>query len=371
MLTTQVFESEQHQSKKERRIVYLDILRVLSIISVITIHTVAVKIQDMSSLGGPGWWWANVLNGITRWAVPVFFMISGILMLNDSRLDDISSFIKLRLLKIGVPFLVWSVIYSIVKETYILGNSICFPDILGTICINILLDKSYYHLWFVYDIFIIYLISPFLRKIVINSTQKELRYWLGLWFAATVLYTSIQQFIMFIGGEKYFYIHILNIPFVFGLIGYYILGYYLHRYDLSKKRRIVIYVGAIFSVFLTIWGTYAISASKRVLNESLYSHFAITTVTISTAVMLFIKNIQWEKFLTESFQQLLKTLSNSAFGIYLIHMILIIHFSGSLSTVMPKSYVLYTILIIYISFALSFIFVKLIRLIPYVGNYLV
>ncbi|MBE5965621.1 MAG: hypothetical protein E7255_01400 [Lachnospiraceae bacterium] len=371
MEEAQIFKSEQHQSKEKHRIIYLDILRVLSIISVITIHTVAGKIQDINSLGEPSWWWADVLNSITRWAVPVFFMISGILTLDNPHLDNIPSFLKSRLLKIGVPFLVWSVLYSIVKETYILGKSIYFPDILRTIGTNILLDQSYYHLWFVYDIFIIYLISPFLRKIVINSTQKELKYWLGLWFTATILYTSIQQFMMFLGWDGYFYIHILNIPFVFGLTGYYILGYYLHHYDLSKKWRTVIYIGALFSVLLTIWGTYAISVSKTALDESLYSHFAITTVTISTAVLLFAKNIKWEKFLTKSFQKLLIALSNATFGIYLMHMMLIIDFSGRLSVLIPKSYVLYTISIIFISFALSFIFVKLIRIIPYIGKYLV
>ncbi|MFZ2539078.1 MAG: acyltransferase family protein [Oscillospiraceae bacterium] len=359
------------KAERKPRIVYLDILRVLSIISVITIHTVAGKVADINALGEPSWWWANVLNCMTRWAVPVFFMISGVLTLDSPQLDNIPRFIKSRFLKIGIPFFIWSVIYTLVMEIYILGKGISFPEILGIICTNILFDRSYYHLWFVYDIFIIYLISPLLKKIVINSTKKELEYWLGLWFIATILYSSIQQLLMFIGLNGYTYIHILNIPFVFGLTGYYILGYYLHHYNLPKKLRMVIYIGAAISVFFAIFGTYTLSVSKNILNESLYSHFALTTAIISMAIFIAIKNINWEKFLAESFQKLLGTLSDATFGIYLIHMMLIINFSGRLSFLLSKSYALYTISIIIISFVLSFIFVKLIQLIPYVGKNIV
>ncbi|MBU5333423.1 acyltransferase [Anaerocolumna aminovalerica] len=359
------------QPKKRNRIVYLDILRVLSILCVIAIHGAAGKAQDINALGEPSWWWSNVVNSITRWAVPVFFMISGALTLDSPHLDNIPYFIKSRFLKVGIPFLIWSIIYSLIMEIYILGNEIHFPEILGILFMNILLDKSYYHLWFVYDIFIIYLISPLLKKIVVHSTKKEFEYWLGLWFASTVLCTLIQSLVRFFGGPEYYYVHILNIPFVFGISGYCILGYYLHHHDLSKKLRMVIYIGALASVFLTAFGTYFISLSKNTLNESLYSHFAVTTVTISIAIFIAAKNIDWNGFLTESFQKLLGTLSNATYGIYLIHMVLIIDFSGRLGFLAEKSYAFYTIALIIISFTLSFILVKLIQLIPRVGKYLI
>lgn len=359
------------KAHRKSRVVYLDILRVLSIIGVITIHTVAGKIADINSLGQSSWWWASILNGITRCAVPVFFMISGVLTLDNAKLDNIPRFIKSRLLKIGIPFLVWSVIYSIIKEIYIFNKQISFPEILGTICTNIIFDRSYYHLWFVYDIFILYLISPLLKKIAVNSTKKELEYWLGLWFVATILYTCIQQVVALLGWKEYFYVHIFNIPFVFGLSGYFILGYYLHHYDLNKKLRMGIYISALLSVAVSIVGTYFISVSKEVLNESLFSHFSITTAIISLAVFIAVKNVNWENRLTESLQKFIGILSNATFGIYLIHMVLIIDFSGRLNFLFSTSYVLYTISIIIITFALSFLFVKIIQLIPVVGKYLI
>ena len=364
-------EVVQENKQQKGRLVYLDILRVLSIVGVITIHTVAGKIADVNALGNADWWWADVLNGITRWAVPVFFMISGVLTLESKQLDNIPAFIKSRFIKIGIPFLIWSVIYSCIMQIYILGEPIRFPGILGIIVSNILFDKAYYHLWFIYDIFIIYLISPLLKKIVVNASKKEMQYWLGLWFVATIGYSSVQHIATFLGRSEYLYIHILNIPFVFGLTGYYILGYYLHHYNLSKKWRIGIYISSIISVVVTIIGTYSTSFSKSALNENMYSHFSITIAIMAMGMFLVAKNIQWEKYLTVSFQKLVGCLSNATFGIYLIHMVLIINFTSKFSFIIERSYALYTIAIIVVSFVLSFFFVKLIRLIPTIGKYIV
>lgn len=364
-------ETVKGNTDQKERVIYLDILRVLSIVGVITIHTVAGKISDINTLGNGDWWWADILNGMTRWAVPVFFMISGVLTLESKQLNNIPKFIKSRFIKIGIPFLIWSVIYSCIMQSYILGKTISFPGILGIICNNILLDKAYYHLWFIYDIFIIYLISPLLKKIVTNSSKKEMQYWLGLWFIATIAYSSIQHIAIILGRSEYLYIHILNIPFVFGLTGYYILGYYLNRYNLPKKIRIVTYVSSVIAAILTIIGTYTTSFAKSALNENIYSHFSITIAIIAVGIFILAKNIQWEKFLTTSFRKLLNSLSNATFGIYLMHMVLIIHFTNKFNFIIERSYILYTIAIIVVSFVLSFFFVKLIRLIPKIGKYIV
>lgn len=364
------FQVEDPKPKQKTRVIYLDILRVLSIICVITLHTVAGKVADMTSIGQASWWWACALNGMLRWAVPVFFMISGVLTLDKPDLDNLPRFLKTRLVKIGIPFLIWSVIYSFIKEIYVLQHAISFPNILGTILSNIFLDQSYYHLWFVYDIFILYLISPLLKKIIVNATKKEFEYWIGLWFVVTVLYTCLQQVMMFIGQQQYFYVHILNVPFAFGLSGYYILGYYLHRYDLPKKLRMIVYIGSLISVAVTIFGTYALSISKNVLNESFYSHFSITTAFISVAAFIFMKRINWKKRLTESFQNFIVILSNATFGIYLVHLAVTLYLASKLSFLLSTSYALYTITIIVGTFVLSFFIVKLLQLIPFVGKYL-
>ncbi|MGL4346068.1 MAG: acyltransferase [Cellulosilyticaceae bacterium] len=357
--------------KSKTRIVYLDVLRVVSIIGVIAIHTAATELMDFSTFGDSSWWYANVLNAFVRFAVPVFFMLSGVLILSSPKTANISSFLTSRVLKIGIPFLIWSVIYSFIKETYILGHSITLISFLKTIFINLLTDQSYYHLWFIYDIFIMYLISPLLKKLVDHCSDQEMTYWLGLWFIATTVYLSIQQFTSIIGGSDAIYIHILNIPFVFGLSGYYILGYYLNTKQFSKKFKTILYSLGLLSIGVTIFGTYIISSSQNALNETLYANLSLPTFLTALALFIWAKDVDWNNRLTDSFQNLLSLISDASLGIYLIHIVVIIKLSSTLNFILPVSFILYLVAMIVLTFAFSFFLVKLIRLIPVIGKYLV
>ena len=66
-----------------QRLWNLDILRIVAISAVVVIHTT----QNMSKLDVTGLDWAvlNVYDGLVRWAVPVFVMISGVLFLNPAK----------------------------------------------------------------------------------------------------------------------------------------------------------------------------------------------------------------------------------------------------------------------------------------------
>ncbi|MGL5085683.1 MAG: acyltransferase family protein, partial [Clostridium sp.] len=76
--------------KKIYRIYYLDVLRIISILGVILIHDTASNVANLSHIGSESWWVANILNASFRWAVPIFFMISGALLANkEESLKDL------------------------------------------------------------------------------------------------------------------------------------------------------------------------------------------------------------------------------------------------------------------------------------------
>lgn len=356
---------------KKPRLIYLDILRVLSIFAVVALHSVAIKASDMSSLGTPSWWWANSLNGLMRWTIPVFFMISGALTLGGKNIESIPKFLKSRLLKIGIPFLIWSAVYTIFTQVYFLKQQIQFPNILLKILTNIILDQSYFHLWFMYDIIILYLITPIIKKIVVNSTKKELEYFLGLWFVATIIYTLIQQIMPLVGSGTVYYIRILYLTFPVGLLGYFVLGYYLNLYDFSKKIRVSLYIAALLCVPITIFGTYFLTLRGTALNESLYSHFSVPTFFTAIAFFTFMKNVKWERKLTKNFQKLIVIMSNATFGIYLIHMLFILYFNSKLSFMIPTSYILFSISVTILTYIFSFFFSKVLQIIPRIGKYII
>lgn len=94
------------------RSVYADILRVGALIGVVFLHSAAPPMYLFNSID-PSWWWiANIIDAGTRWSVPIFLMLSGMLLLDTKYDEPMSLFFKKRFNKVILPFLVWSVIYS-------------------------------------------------------------------------------------------------------------------------------------------------------------------------------------------------------------------------------------------------------------------
>ena len=67
------------------RYLYADILRVSAIVGVVFLHVAAQIIYQFNTVGRGWWWTANVIDSCTRWAVPIFIMLSGMLLLDPSK----------------------------------------------------------------------------------------------------------------------------------------------------------------------------------------------------------------------------------------------------------------------------------------------
>lgn len=365
------FREEDYLNKQqvENRILYLDILRVLAIFAVITIHVTAMDIIKVKDIGSFEWWVSNIFNSISRWGVPVFFMMSGVLLLNPKNDESTSDFLKKRIGKIGIPLIVWSIIYSIAKHYFIEMDKpeiITYPKILLT---DIIFDRAYYHLWFIYVIITIYLITPFLRKIIKHSNIKEIRYLLFLWFISTIgsyTYHSIYTCIL---HERSSYIRILDIPLVGGFIGYFVLGYYLNKIEITKKIRGIIYFIAGLSFILIPILIYSTSIGKTKLNEQFYNHFMITTFFITIGVFVFFRYKNFDNIIPVNMKKLIVSMSNATFGIYLVHMLVL---GNIVNDIIPKEIntIIKVIARVILTYIISYLIVMLGRLNKYLKKYL-
>lgn len=95
----------------KQRVAYLDYLRLVAILGVITIH-VATSLnfyrQDYASLN---WQILNFWDGLSRFCVPVFIMISGAIFLNPDFELSWEKLFKKYLRRIVVRYLIWQLIY--------------------------------------------------------------------------------------------------------------------------------------------------------------------------------------------------------------------------------------------------------------------
>jgi surface polysaccharide O-acyltransferase-like enzyme len=95
-----------------KRIFYLDQLRALAIIAVVLIHvSLFYFVSSRIDIHSFNWFVSNVFYSMCRFCVPIFLMLSGILLLNKDY--NFIEFIKKRYKRVILPFLFWSIVYII------------------------------------------------------------------------------------------------------------------------------------------------------------------------------------------------------------------------------------------------------------------
>lgn len=136
-------------------IAYLDDLRVLAAASVVWMHTAAAGLRNGISLS---WHFTNLLTSLAFTAVPLFFMISGYLLLSDPRTAEVGQ-LRRRLPRLLVPLACWTLAAAL-WNCVAVGNfspGYLFGQLVGALYQPILLPY-----WFVYTLLAAYLVSPLL-----------------------------------------------------------------------------------------------------------------------------------------------------------------------------------------------------------------
>lgn len=242
-----------------KRIHYLDLLRTISIFSVIVIHVTATGLY--AETGSIGWKALVVYSTITRFSVPVFFMISGALFLSSPNSLSIKQLYFRNITKIIVLLLFWEIIYQFYHSDFIINLTN-----LKTAFSNILNGNTQMHFWFLYVIMGIYFLLPIIKVFVSNADRKQVEYSLFLFFAFVIIKYTL------IGFDSPISFYYLNNVDKFGLdiaggyVGYFILGYYLNKYTIKRNTRLWIHFISIISIIICIILT---------LKKSLDSHLIV------------------------------------------------------------------------------------------------
>lgn len=348
---------------ESNRIYYFDYLRVFAICAVIIFHVSATNWYD-ANINDFTWRVFNFFDSITRWAVPVFVMISGALFLNKNiTLKKIySKYIK-RLL---YAFLLWSAIYLLFKHRHIftVGQAIKALII------------GYYHMWFIMMIIGLYICLPLTKAV--TADNKRTKYYILLSFIFAFLIPTLTLLINDFAGS--FLTNIMNgisttvynmhMDIVLGYTGYFVLGYYLYNTPINKKNRIYIYIFGILGLIFTILTTTQCAITHKHICHHYYNFFHIGILLESIAVFVWFKH---KKNIKTKTYPIIQKLSKYTFGIYLVHVLVLeqlVYNLFNLSTLHfnPILSVLCISLIVYI---LSFIISATLHQIPVLRKYLV
>ena len=196
------------------RLDYIDTLKFLAIYGIIIIHTFTLWPHAQILHHDIG-----LLRQLFRWAVPVFLLISGALLLN--RDIDLKIYFKKRFVRIFYPLLFFSIL------TYVINGPVNFFTVY----------------WYVWMILGAYLAIPIVNKFIQNSSETEIFYYVLIFIFASIFWQTMNIF-----NINY----ALDINFFITPVSYLVLGYWLSvkEFKLSANKIIII------SLILFVISTY-------------------------------------------------------------------------------------------------------------------
>ncbi len=300
---------------KPRRMYYGDAIRIFGTIAVVIGHVADLRLFDTHVLDR-NWWVCNIWDSLTRWAVPVYIMLSGALLLDPTRVEDPRDFYRKRLTRIGVPLVFWTAFFMWFDVKYTQ-----WAPSWTAAWLNLALGKPYVHLHFIFRIAGLYFFTPMLR-VWLRHTNRNMQYW------------TVGMAIVLSAGDSIMNAITHNEPSVFArfvpFVGYYLLGYLLRDTTLSAKGVRRAWGGFVASYLVLLLGTgltvHIFHKPGTFLNgppslEMLQYDF-LSPVRIVMAIcawLLFVNsfNKPWPK--SEAARYRVSWWAGTTLGIYLIH----------------------------------------------------
>ena len=289
-------------SQKKMSIFYIDFLRFIAATAVVLIHVLGPFRKLYDSIPESEWLAAASINSMTRWAVPVFMMISGALLLSTNREFNARHYLTKRLSKVAIPLLGWTIIYAVITG-YLGGGFSDFVKVIQESPNN----PAWYHLWFFYDFIPLYFVVPFLI-IILKKLDDE--------YIKMILMTFVVLFLMkWLKVESFLQQNLILYT------GYFILGWYLFNRDNSKDVKWWVIAGVSMLV-LNVFGTWFIA-----IETGKYSSFFMGYKTLNTMIiggMLFVVAQTYADKIQGKLRSFISLIAKYSLGIYLLHPILLI-----------------------------------------------
>ncbi len=329
---------QNSQITQSDRIVWVDVLRFIAIFMVICIHCADPFNVSPEARSNPEFnFWGSVYGSFLRPCVPLFVMITGLLLLPVKM--SLGSFYKKRMLRIAVPFLIWSVLYNlfpwitgvlgfpsaIIADVFAYASpdaSQSFIDAMKNIAL-IPFNFNVYTvpMWYLYMLIGLYLYMPFFSGWVEKATISQKQVFLGIWGLTLFLpyaYSFFSQDLFGISAWNSFG----TFYYFAGFNGYLLLGSFLAK-DVkawSWSKTLVVSIPLfVIGYIVTYIGFKSITANPDCTEEEMELFFLYCSpnvVLMTIAVFLVVRQV---KFSSTKLIVAFSNITKCGLGIYLIH----------------------------------------------------
>lgn len=164
---------------KHGRIYAFDFMRAYFCLMIILLHVESAWKSD--SFGSVAYYEMGAVRAafdsavvavLVRTAVPIFFMISGALFLNPSNGVSLST-ISRHIRKILTTLCLFGYLFALMEIVFV-NRRLGVSDF-GAAFLNLLQERTWAHLWFLYVIIGLYILTPVLWAWIKSASPRELR----------------------------------------------------------------------------------------------------------------------------------------------------------------------------------------------------
>lgn len=366
-------------STTKSEITWVAVLRIMACLLVVLAHCCDPFVSSDSVEGfNAGAMWGT----ITRPSVPLFIMISGVLLIPTPL--RIGEFYTKRLKRIVTPFIFWSILSPVIFYIFTHSIETTAPTIiaenhtLGAMIRDLyiwILNFSYSTIpyWYIYMMLGVYLVIPIVSAWVKEATQRELQLILGIWlFTTFVPYIEIAAPLVGYSGN-YGSMGIFGVcswntfsmfHYVSGFIGYAILAFYLNKYPITASlKRTFTLCAAVWATgyAITLWGFHFTRDNfpeNFNMLEIIWSFTSINVLMMTAPIFIIARAV------TVQPRKWISTLSQCSYGIFLAHFVIVHIVYELVFNNVAISPVAQIALIAIVSFAITAVVVYTLRLIP-------
>lgn len=328
---------------KSQREYWIDAVRSFACLCVITTHA---PIPNGTGGGVP-------LIAVTNYfsvagASILFFMISGSLILYKEK--PIIPFFKVRLSRIVLPMVIWSIICLLIDyfTHEITGSQ------LTTKLLMIPFSPQVGTYWFIYVIFGIYLVTPPIASWLSRCDKKDVEIYLAIWaFTLLLPYlvkinSRFDAIVGFRSGYLYYF---------YGFLGFAVLGYYLRKYVTIPRLRW--YHLALIAVLIVL--PIILYQFPSIPHDVIQDRMSINIVCLSIVYFLILKHIHW----SERMKKICFDFASHSFGIYLVHFLVMRKVLWPIIAPLNLHYAVQIPLVVFLTATVSYLIVHLISKLPY------
>ena len=258
------------------------------------------------------WKTANIIECVFYFGVPIFFMISGITLINYKDRYSTKTFFLKRFHKTVLPYIAWSIIGAVFM--FLKGaKDLSLLSLLN----EFLTGKTISIYWFFPVLFCLFLSFPLFAATPKDHRKNTFGY---LFIAALIINTAIPFCLQLL---RVFLDITISFPYSIAVLANYLIwpvcGYLLYYYPPSGSLKLITYFFSITGLLLHIIGTEILSYKADAVDQTFKGYNNLPCVLYSVGVFMFLYDIAGYVVANKKIEKIVSELSSYTFAIYLMH----------------------------------------------------